>query len=259
MAEKEKKQNVSIVKKEKAENQSVESFISQAINQGLPVETMERLFSLRKEVKAEIAREAFTAALSEFQSACPVIEKTKKVLNKDGQSVRYMFAPIDSIVKQIQKPLGEAQLAYTWEVKNTPGFITAVCTITHALGHKESSEFMIPIDTEGYMSAPQKYASSLTFAKRYSLCNALGISTGDEDTDATDVNKEKDAKSNKSKIIFLLKKLGKPTEKKEEIEFAVMDLAKLSLEDKNLSEIVGRLEIIVKEKQEYDNENPKVQ
>ena len=259
MAEKEKKvKDVSIVKKEKVENQSVDTFISQAIAQNLPVETMERLFSLRKEVKAEIAKEAFTQALSQFQSECPIIEKTKKVMNKDGQSVRYMFAPIDSIVKQIQKPLGNAQLSYTWEVKNTTGFITAVCTITHALGHTQSSEFMIPIDTEGYMTAPQKYASALTFAKRYSLCNALGISTGDEDTDATDVNKEKDAKSNKSKIIFLLKKLGKATEKKEEIEFAVMDLAKLTLEDKNLGEIVARLEIIVKEKQEYDDANPKV-
>ena len=246
------KKETSIVKKEKVENQSVDTFISQAINANAPIETMERLFSLREKMKAEIAKEAFTQALSEFQSSCPIIEKTKKVMNKDGQTVRYMFAPIDSIVKQIQRSLGSAQLAYTWEVKNTPGFITAVCTITHALGHKESSEFMIPIDTEGFMTAPQKYASALTFAKRYSLCNALGISTGDEDTDSTDVNKEKEAKSNKSKIIFLLKKLGKPTEKKDEIEFAIMDLTKLALEDKNLNEIVGRLEIIVKEKQEYD-------
>jgi len=249
-----KKENTSIVKKEKVENQSVDSFISQAIAQNLPVETMERLFSLRKEVKAEMAKEEFTAALSGFQSECPVIEKTKKVLNKDGQSVRYMFAPIDSIVKQIQDPLGKFKFAYTWEVKNTPGFITAVCTITHALGHTQSSEFMIPIDTEGYMSAPQKYASALTFAKRYSLCNALGISTGDEDTDAVDVNKEKTAKSDKSKIMFLLKALKKDTSTKEAIELSVREISKLELNDENLSEIVERLEITVKENQEYDNQ-----
>jgi hypothetical protein len=62
---------------------------------------------------------------------------------------------------------------------------------------------------DGYMTAPQKYASAQTFAKRYALCNVLGISTGDEDTDATDVNKENTAKSDKAKIMFLLKALEK--------------------------------------------------
>jgi hypothetical protein len=33
------------------------------------------------------------------------------------------------------------------------------------------------------MNEQQKYASALTFAKRYSFCNSLGILTGDEDTD----------------------------------------------------------------------------
>ena len=244
------KKQTSIVKKE--EEKSVDTFISQAIQQNLPVESMERLFALRKEVKAEMAKEAFTSALSGFQSECPIIEKTKKVMNKDGVTVRYMFAPIDSIVKQIQEPLGKYELSYTWEVKNTPGFITAICTITHALGHTQTSEFMIPIDTEGYMTAPQKYASALTFAKRYSLCNALGISTGDEDTDATDVEKEKTAKSDKSKIVFLLKTLGKYSENKEEIEKTIKELTTLDLIDKNLGEIVSRLETLVKEKQEYD-------
>jgi hypothetical protein len=50
---------------------------------------MEKLFALREKVKAEQAREAYVESLAVFQSNCPVITKTKKVLNKDGQSVRY--------------------------------------------------------------------------------------------------------------------------------------------------------------------------
>jgi len=83
-------------------------------------------------------------------------------------------------------------------VVNEPGFITAVCKITHNLGHSEESAFRIPIDTEGYMSAPQKYASALTFAKRYAFCNALGILTGEDDFDATDVEKKPEIVSVKS-------------------------------------------------------------
>jgi hypothetical protein len=100
------------------------------------------------------------------------------------------------------------------------------------------------------MTAPQKVASALTFAKRYTLCNILGISTGDEDTDANDVNKEPDVKSIKSKIVFLLNTLEEDTKTKENIEKAVLKLAKLKLEEKNFEEIKGRLEILVQDQNE---------
>ncbi len=240
----------------KVEDKSVDVFISKAIEANLPVETMEKLFALREKARAEQAKEAFVHAMSVFQGKCPVIKKTKKVLNKDGQTVRYMYAPIDSIVEQIKSPLAECGLSYTWNVKNEQGYMTAVVTITHMYGHSESSEFKVPIDTEGYMTAPQKYASALTFAKRYSLCNALGISTGDEDTDATDVGKEANAKSEKAKIIFLLRSLEYPTKTKEEIVRIVKELTQLDLDPKNYGEIVGRLEILVSERKE--NEDPTI-
>lgn len=233
---------------------SVDTFISQAIAGNLPVETMEKLFSLREKVKAEQAKEAFVSALSGFQSECPVIEKKKKVMNKDGVSVRYQYAPLDVIVEQIKTPLAKYGFSYTWDVKNETGFITAVATITHKLGHSQTSEFKIPIDTEGYMTAPQKYASALTFAKRYSLVNALGISTGEEDTDATDVGKEKTPKSIKSKIMLALRNLGEDTSTKLSCDTAVKKLTSLTLEDKNLEEIIGRLEILISEKQNDNQE-----
>lgn len=236
-----------IVKKEEG---SVDTFISQAISQQLPVETMEKLFALREKVKAEFAKEAFIKAMSGFQRSCPVIKKTKKVLNKDGTTVRYMFAPLDSIVDQIKKPLADNELAYRWETKQETGVVRAICIVTHILGHSESSEFEVPVDIEGYMTQPQKSASALTFAKRYSLCNALGISTGDEDTDATDVGKEATAKSNKSKVIFLLRTLGRNTKSKTDIEKAVKELTQLDLNDENLVEVVTRLEVIVQQANE---------
>jgi hypothetical protein len=95
--------------------------------------------------------------------------------------------------------------------------------------------------TEGYMTAPQKYASVLTFAKRYALCNALGISTGDEDTNVTDVGKQADVKSIKSKILFLLRRLGHEAKSKADIEKAVEQRTQLKLVEQNYDEIVARL------------------
>lgn len=242
-----KKNEVAVIEKESA---SVETFISQAISAGLPVETLERLFGLREKVKAEAAKEAYLSALSAFQEACPVIKKTKKVLNKDG-TVRYMFAPLDSIVEQIKKPVADNGLSYRWETKQEEGKVKAICIVTHKMGHSESSDFEVGVDKEGFMTAPQKIASALTFAKRYSLCNALGISTGDEDVDATDQKKDKTPKSDKAKIVLLLRMLKAKTGTKEEIEASVKRLVDLDLQEKNYPEIVGRLEETVKEQQEY--------
>lgn len=244
-----KKQSRGLVVAEetKQEVASVESMIAQGIDKGVPVETMERLLAMRKDLKKEHAQSAFIRAMSNFQSAVPIIEKTKKVMNKDGKTVRYMFAPIDSIVKQIQKPLMDNGLSYTWTVVNDAEFVIAKATITHILGHSESSEFKIPIDKEGFMTAPQKYASALTFAKRYALCNALGISTGEEDTDATDVGKESGVKSEKAQIMILLRTLEHKTETKEQVARAVKDTTGLDLEEENFGEIIGRLQIKVDE------------
>lgn len=233
-----------------SEGKAVETFISQAIAANVPVETMEKLFALRANVKAEAAKEAFVRAMGKFQNDCPVIKKTRKVLNKDGRSVRYQFAPLEAIVEQIKKVVMDNELSYSWNTEHTEGHMKVTCTITHVLGHSTTSTFEIPIDPEGFMTAPQKYASAQTFAKRYTLCNALGISTGDEDTDATDVGKEKTPKSDKSKILFLLRTLGLKNMTKEDSEASVKEATGLELVDTNLSEIVTRLEVLVTEQNE---------
>jgi hypothetical protein len=242
--EKEKKEVM--VKAEKPDT-SVESFIAQAIAQNVPVETLERLFALREKVKAEQGSEAFTRALAAFQSTCPVIKKTKKVLNKDG-TVRYMFAPLDSIIDQIRTSLSKNEISYTWDVVQKDGHMVVTCTATHVLGHSKTSTFAIPIDTEGYMTQPQKYASAQTFAKRYTLCNVLGISTGDEDDDSLSSGKEADAKSIKSKIVFRLRALGKKVDTKENTEKEVLALTQLELKPENFEEIAARLQVLIDEK-----------
>lgn len=250
------KKEITLQKQEAVETRpqsEVDTFITLALTQQAPIETLEKLFALQKEVKAEQAKSAFVEAHALFQSQCPVIEKTKAVLNKDGRTVRYKFAPLDAIVEQIKIPLANNKLAYTWTVENENGQMTAICKITHSLGHSETSTFSIPIDMDGYMTAPQKYASAQTFAKRYSLCNALGISTGDEDTDATDVEKEKTAKSDKSKIVFALRRLNKEGKTKEETVANIFELTQLEATEVNTKEILSRLEILVSEKEEYDN------
>lgn len=174
------------------ETTAIQGFITQAIEKGLPVETMEKLFALREKAKAEFAKEEFVKAMANFQKECPVIEKTKAVYEKGSTTkVRYKYAPLDSIVSQVKTPLANNNLSYDFLTEESDGFINIICTVTHALGHSKSSSFRIPIGTEAFMTDVQKYGARVTFGKRYSFCNALGILTGDEDIDAKEEDDNK--------------------------------------------------------------------
>jgi hypothetical protein len=219
----------------------ISRFIEKAIEKNTPVESMEKLFSLFKAVKAEKAKEEYTNALSKFQSEIPVIEKTKKVLNRDG-SVRYTYAPLEDEIKQIKKYITDNEFAYSWNTENAEGKMKVTCKLSHRGGHSEESSFEIPITESQFMTSSQSYASAQTFAKRYTLNNILGIGTAEEDNDATTTEKEVDVKSEKSKIMLLLRQLEYETNTAEQIKKAVKDITKLDLVEKNYKKIIEELE-----------------
>lgn len=181
----------------------IETLIAKAIDKDLSADTMERFLSMRRELKAEQAKYEFDRALSEFQAECPTIEKTKKVdftSKRTGNKVAYSYAPLEVIVQQVKDRLSKYGFSYTVNTR-TNGMVTAICKLTHEAGHSESSEFSVPIDPDAFMNEQQKYASALTFAKRYAFCNALGILTGDEDNDALDASEIKEAQPTRPSTI----------------------------------------------------------
>ena len=160
-----------------------QTLIMQAITQGANVDILERLLAMRERIHEEEAKIAFREAMSRFQAECPIIPKKKKVLNKDGKTVRYKYAPIEDIIKAVQPILEKNGLSYDIETETISDGIVVTVKAFHALGHSKATKFTAPIDPEAYMNEPQKWASAQTFAKRYAFCNAFGILTGDEDND----------------------------------------------------------------------------
>lgn len=179
---------------------SVEGMITLAIEKGATVETLERLMAIRREVRAEQAKEAYDRALADFQAECPTIQKTAKVMNKDGRSVRYQYAPLDAIIHQVKGLLQKHGFSYSVNAKAEQTQVTAVCKLTHAHGHSEMSEFAVPVDRDAYMNPAQQVASALTFAKRYAFCNACGIMTGDQDDDSQGSHEPKAPKTDNANV-----------------------------------------------------------
>lgn len=170
----------------------VNSLLTMAIEKGTPVETMERLMAMAKQLKDDFARDQFNAALSNFQADCPEIVKTVNVKykSKSGAMVYYNYAPVKDIVKQVKPIMQKHGLSHTYNTTQTNEKITVICTIRHIDGHSENTQITMPIDNAAKMCAAQKIGTAFTYGWRYTFCGALGITTGDEDTDANGPKEE---------------------------------------------------------------------
>jgi hypothetical protein len=167
-----------------------QALLVQAIQKGLPLEAIERLLAMRKELKAEWAKEQYFTALSDFQAQCPNIIKDKDVFDRDGK-FRYSYAPLDVIVTAVKDALQANGFSYTIITSQSEKDVTAECHAHHRDGHSEVSQFTIPMDPKAYMNESQKIASAMTYAKRYAFCNAFGIMTSDQDDDAQETGEPK--------------------------------------------------------------------
>jgi hypothetical protein len=177
-----------------------EALIMSAIEKGLPVETMERLLAMRDKLIAEQARNAYFADLAELQRDCPVIVKDKDVMNKDGRSVRYRYAPLDSIVRQIGGRIADYGFSYRFVTSAENDSVSVTCHASHRMGHTESTTFVSKIDPQAFMNLAQKFGSALTFGKRYAFLAAFGIMTGDEDDDSQSTSETQSQKTAREKL-----------------------------------------------------------
>jgi hypothetical protein len=202
VVEKVEAKSVAIVKQEEAmsfvrqQQNDVNMMISQAIKENVPAETMERFLAMRRELKAEFAKEQFDEAMAKFQTECPVIKKTKGVSDNEKNQA-YSYAPIDLIISTVKDIIGKNGFSYITKIEVNDKGVKATCIVKHIAGHSEISEMQVPLGTKTkMMSDTQVVAAASTFAKRYAFLNAFGIMTG-EDSSGRDL---KDAPSDQIEI-----------------------------------------------------------
>lgn len=165
------------------------SLISQAIDKGLGVAELEKLMGLQERWEANQARKAFFAAFTDFQSTCPDIRKNKEVAFNE---VRYNYAPLSDITRQIGKSLKEFSLSYRWEIQDDEKELKVTCLVSHVDGHTEKTTMTANPDTSGKKNPIQARGSSIEYLKRYTLIGALGLSTADSDIDGRGTEYEYD-------------------------------------------------------------------
>ena len=191
---------------------SIEFLIEKAIEKNMPIETLEKLLTVRKELKEEFAKEEYFRALSKFQSECPEIIKDKKVYNKDGKTIRYFYASLDNIIKTAQKSLENNGFSYTFTPICTKNEIKVITSLHHVSGHSEIAEFTAEIGHSGFMSSIQEAGVSMSYAKRYSFSAVTGLMTTDEDQDGILPETEQKSETYQKNLANLNKLYPKQTE-----------------------------------------------
>lgn len=157
-----------------------------AIVEKMPVEALEKLVALSERMSDRLAAQEFHRALSDFQQACPSITKTSKasISTSSGTKYSYQYAELDHIAKTINPLLSPHGLSYTWDMRMVDKILECTCTLRHVNGHSITASFSCPMETKAGMSEQQKYAAALSYARRQSLVQVLGLTTCDPDTDA---------------------------------------------------------------------------
>lgn len=167
---------------------SMIQIIERAVSEKLPAAELEKLLNVYVAVEARNAEQAFNRALNDFQVECRTIMKNKTVdftSTRGGGRVKYGYTDLESLLDQIRPLMTQHGFSFSHDtVVDVSQMMTVVCTLRHVAGHRESASITLPT-TAGttLMSDQQRYAATLTFARRYTLVQILGLAFGDPDID----------------------------------------------------------------------------
>lgn len=163
-----------------------DDMIFAGIKAGASIETLERLYDLKRKYEADEARKAYVEAMAEFKKNPPEILKSSRVFfkGKDGKAdTSYYHADLGNVCQQIVSALAAHGFSHSWDVKMESG-VVVTCTLTHKQGHSERIVMPpAPIDTSGNKNTIQGIASTQTYMQRYSLLAITGLATVGMDND----------------------------------------------------------------------------
>ena len=151
-----------------------------------PIETVERLFSMHKELQAETARRAFNEAFNRVQQKMtPVVKKGR---NKQTGS---FYARAQEVVEMVHPILVQEGFSRSLSMDECPAdnHNRYVLILRHNGGHLERHWMDAPIDDKGMAGKTNKTrlhgtASSYTYCQNQLLCKVLGVPLVDDDGNA---------------------------------------------------------------------------
>jgi hypothetical protein len=156
-----------------------------AIEKGLDLDKVEKAMALQERWEANEARKAYHDAMAEFKANPPEIEKDRHVKFQTSKGLtEYRHASLANVTGKINSALSQHGLSAGWKVAQAERIITVTCTITHRLGHSESTSLSAAPDDSGSKNPIQAVGSAISYLERYTLLALTGLATHDMDDDS---------------------------------------------------------------------------
>jgi len=150
--------------------------VQMAVAQNADIEKLEKLMEMQERWEANEARKSYALAISAFRNDCPAIERARK-----GHNAKY--SGLAETIEQIQPVLSDHGLSHSWRTSQDGSAITVTCTVTHSLGHSESTSLTSLPDSSGSKQQIQAIGSTISYLERYSLYAILGLASREMDND----------------------------------------------------------------------------
>ena len=172
--------------------------LARAVEKGVDVEQLRELMALEREWRADKAKAEYAAAMTKFGTLRQVVEHNRT--GKTAGNATFSYTDFPTLVSAVTPWMSQCGLSFSHRhdapvMKSDGGVahILVYCRIMHSAGHSE--EFMYPAVPDGRLdgkvSPSQLIQLAITYAKRQTLAEGLGIATA-EDRDDDDAQKPVD-------------------------------------------------------------------
>jgi hypothetical protein len=150
---------------------------------------LRELLEMRRELRKDAAKEAFTAAMADFKRNPPTVLRNVhvKIVPKDTTKAgaEYWHPSLEHACEAITEGLNKVKIWHRWHEAPAikPGNVRIVCILTHELGYSEETALEAPADPSGGKNPIQAVSSSTSYLQRYTLLMAVGIAAKGVDND----------------------------------------------------------------------------
>lgn len=160
------------------------ALMMEAVSKGMDLDKMSKMLDLQERWEANEARKAYHAAMSAFKAHPPKIQKDKHVKFATQKGVtEYDHATLANVTDKISTELSKHGLSAAWLTEQAERLIKVTCTVTHVLGHSESTSISALPDESGGKNSIQAVGSTISYLQRYTLLAITGLATHDMDDD----------------------------------------------------------------------------
>ncbi len=161
-----------------------------AVDKGADLDKLKQVMALQFEWEANEAKKAYNKAMVEVSQKMPSVKKTLS-----NPQTKSKYASLDLIIQQTKKIYTECgfSISFYEGITAVPEHIRICADVVHALGHKETYFYDVPLDGKGIqgnanMTKIHAKASSTSYARRYLMCMIWNIPTGDDNDAQTEVD-----------------------------------------------------------------------